>query len=79
MPAKPPSLERALGDAIRIRREALHLTQEGLAAECGLHRTYISQLERGLKSPTVRVLFGVAHALKVEPEELLRTVKVRGK
>lgn len=69
---KKPTIEQRLGDVIRERREALNLSQEAFAAECGLHRTYISQLERGLKSPTVRVLATIAQVLKLTPDELLR-------
>ena len=69
---KKLSIEQRLGDAIRARREALKLSQEAFALECGLHRTYISQLERGLKSPTVRVLALIAEKLKLAPDELLR-------
>lgn len=69
---KKLSIEQRLGEAMRARREALHLSQEAFAEECGLHRTYISQLERGLKSPTVRTLALVAEKLKLTPDELLR-------
>ncbi len=63
--------EILLGAAIRSRREKLGLSQEELALECGLHRTYISQIERGQKSPTLRVLILVAKALKIETSELV--------
>lgn len=65
------SVEQLLGDAIRTRREELGLSQEQLAFESGLHRTYISQLERGMKSPTIRVLFTLAKALDIEPQKLI--------
>jgi transcriptional regulator with XRE-family HTH domain len=39
---------------------------------CKLHRTYISQLERGLKSSTLRVFRGLAEALGTSGAELLR-------
>jgi transcriptional regulator with XRE-family HTH domain len=64
--------EHLLGDVIRSRREELRLSQEDLALECGLHRTYISQLERGQKSPTLRALIVIAKALKIEPAELVK-------
>ena len=76
---KKPTIEQRLGDVIRERREALNLSQETFAAECGLHRTYISQLERGLKSPTVRVLATIAQTLKLTPDELLRAALKEGK
>jgi len=65
-------MERRLGLAIKRRREASELSQEELAEIAGLHRTYVSQLERGIKSPSVRVLVKVAGALGCEAWELLR-------
>jgi transcriptional regulator with XRE-family HTH domain len=53
---------------IRLERE---LSQEGLADEAGLHRTYISGVERGIRNPTVTVLERIARALKVKPGQLL--------
>jgi transcriptional regulator with XRE-family HTH domain len=53
-------------------RRAAGLSQEALAFRCKLHPTYISRLERGLKSPTVRVVRLIASALGTQPSELLR-------
>lgn len=72
MTAKKQTVEQRLGNAIRERREKLGFSQEAFAEECGLHRTYISQLERGLKSPTVRTLALIAEKLGLPPDELLR-------
>jgi len=72
VPSPKKKLEQVLGDIIRSRRESLGLSQETLAFECGLHRTYISQLERGQKSPTLRVLFSIATALEMPPDEIVR-------
>ena len=47
------------------------LSQEALAFECGLHRTYISGIERGVRNPTVLVLEQIAMALKVPTPRLL--------
>lgn len=64
--------ERRLGLAIKRRREAAGLSQEDFAEVAGLHRTYVSQLERGIKSPSVRVLAKMAGALGCEAWEILR-------
>lgn len=55
----------------RLRKEA-ELSQEELAAEAGLHRTYVSDMERGTRNPTVVVLFKIADALEIEPTELIK-------
>ena len=52
-------------------REELGLSQEELAFEAGIHRTYISGVERGVRNPTVLVLARIASALKVHPSDLL--------
>ncbi len=70
-------IDSALGIVLAEKRRELGLSQEDLGFECSLHRTYISQIERGLKSPTVRVLFVLATALKTKPSNLLRRVEAR--
>jgi transcriptional regulator with XRE-family HTH domain len=61
-------------EQLKRLREARGLSQEELAFRSGLDRTYISQLERGLKSPTLNTLADVARCLNVGPAELLRDV-----
>lgn len=47
------------------------MSQEELALESGLKRSYVSDLERGTRNPTVRALGRLAGALKVKPAVLL--------
>ena len=54
----------------RIRRTR-GWSQEELAFESGLHRTYISGIERGARNPTITVLKELADALGVPPGTLL--------
>ena len=60
-----------VGRAIRELREASGLSQEALAEEAGLHRTYISLVERGKRNITVDALSQIAEALNVYPSRLI--------
>ena len=64
-----------LGDELRKARLAAQMSQEKLGFEARVDRTYISQLERGLKSPTVDVLFRLCDALGVRASELIARVE----
>ncbi|WP_369334903.1 helix-turn-helix domain-containing protein [Tahibacter harae] len=68
------TFEQILGGVIAAQRRKANLSQESLAALSGVHPTYISQLERGLKSPTIRVLQDIAKALGTSSSELLAMV-----
>ena len=61
-----------LGENVRKARQARGLSQEELALEAGMKRSYLSELERGLRNPTVRALERLALALQTEPSDLLR-------
>ncbi len=52
----------------RIRKEK-GLSQEELAFECDLHRTYISGIERGIRNPAIVNLDKIAKVLKVSVKE----------
>lgn len=68
-------VRRLLGSNVRRLREERSLSQEELAFESGLHRTYVSGVERGVRNPTVTVVAKIAAALKVAESDLL----VRGR
>jgi transcriptional regulator with XRE-family HTH domain len=57
---------------IRRLRVVRGLSQEMLAVDAGIDRTYVSRLERGLQNPTVAVLEKLARALSSNIEELFR-------
>ena len=69
------TIEQALGREIKKARESLQKSQETLAFDAGVHRTYVSLIERGQKSPTLAVIARLAKALNVRPSELLRRVE----
>ena len=62
-----------LGRNIRRLREEAGLSQEQLAFDAGMKRSYLSDMERGVRNPTVRALGRIAEALKVKPSRLLDT------
>lgn len=63
---------RLLGRNVRRLREEREWSQEQLAFESGLDRTYISGVERGIRNPTILVVGKIAAALSVKMEELVR-------
>ena len=70
-----PALQEALGKVIRRRREARHVSQEQLGFQAGLHRTYVSMLERGLRNPSLTVISKLSGALGTTMASLLGAVE----
>jgi CheY-like chemotaxis protein len=58
-------LKLLLGNAIKEQRNALGISQEELAARAGLHRTYVSEVERGERNPSITSIEKLAQALEV--------------
>lgn len=74
MPAREPILEK-FGHNVRERREALGLSQEGLAHAADLDRTYIGGIERGERNPTLISAVRIAKALKSSASEICEGVR----
>ena len=68
-------VRRRLGLNLKRLREEQGFSQESFADHCGLHRTYISGIERGVRNPTVIILDKIAKALKVAPGILLEETR----
>ena len=64
-------MRQRVGNNVRKFRKERGLSQEAFAFECGLHRTYISGVERGIRNPTVLVLEQIATALQGPASRLL--------
>jgi transcriptional regulator with XRE-family HTH domain len=60
------------GVLLQNARKNKNLSQEKLAELSGLHRTYISDLERGIRNPTLTTIVTVSVALNMTPSELLQ-------
>ncbi|MHB1426902.1 MAG: helix-turn-helix domain-containing protein [Gemmataceae bacterium] len=63
------------GEELRKAREKADLTQEQLAFRAGVHRTYISLLEREIKSPTLNTLFRICAAMNIPASTLIAKVE----
>lgn len=61
-------------ESLREARTKAQISQEELAERAGLHRTYISQLERGLKSPSLDVVVALAKGLRLTPLEFTKRI-----
>lgn len=64
--------ERAFGDVLRRIRNSRELSQEELGNACDSDRTFVSMLERGLVSPTLRTIVKFSAALGTTPSEMIR-------
>lgn len=64
-------IRERLGQNLRTLRQQKGLSQEEFAFEAKIHRTYISDLERGARNPTIMIVEKLAKALQVKPGALL--------
>ena len=67
-----PDIRERFGYAVKTRREELRLTQEDLAAKAGLHRTYLSDVERGQRNTSLIIIERLAFALSMTLSELFK-------
>jgi transcriptional regulator with XRE-family HTH domain len=71
----PQRVEKTIGRVLAARRKRLGLSQEALAEAAGLHSTYISLLERGLRCPSATVLLKLADGLQTKASSLMASVE----
>ncbi len=71
-------LRKSFGRRVRVIRESKDFSQEDLAERAGLHWTYISGIERGLRNPGLNTLGRLAKALGVSLSELLGDLDLPG-
>src|SRR5438270_428976 len=76
-PAAVNTAEELFGQVLREIRKEQSITQEDLAHKSGYHPTYIGQLERGQKSPSLRAIISLAISLNIAGSELVRRVETR--
>ena len=64
----------SIGERIRMMRQAKSLTQEELAHRATLHRTYLTDIERGTRNPSIEVVEKLANGLGISLAELFRLI-----
>ena len=65
-------IDKAFGSAVKVRGFQLGISQESLAYRAGLHRTYISDIERRLKCPSLRVVIKLAYPLEIPAPDVVQ-------
>ncbi|TCJ40098.1 helix-turn-helix domain-containing protein [Parafrankia sp. BMG5.11] len=75
--ATPPlsAATQAFGERVRARRHELGKSQEQLADDCGLHWTFVGQVERGKRNISLHNILKLAGALEIDPGELVRGLR----
>ena len=58
------------GEMVRKKRRQAELSQEELAEKLGIHRTYMSFIERGIRNPSLLMVFKISRALKIKLPDL---------
>lgn len=69
---QPKTLRQIMAENLRILRFAAHISQEELAELCGLHRTYISDIERCNRNISIDNIEKIAQALHITASALLK-------
>ena len=66
-----------LGEVITEFRKTVGFSQERLALESGLARSFVSEIERGVKQPTAHTLLIIGYTLKIKPSKIMAEVEKR--
>lgn len=75
MPAPPISVTaQRFGERVRDRRNELGLSQEAAAPRCGVHWTFLGQVERGQRNLSLHNITKIAAGLDIDPGDLMRAL-----
>jgi ribosome-binding protein aMBF1 (putative translation factor) len=69
------SIAAIFGKVLREQRNARGLSQEALALSADVDRTFVSQMERGIRQPTLTTLCKLSEALDIQPSTLVARVE----
>ncbi|ECG0938634.1 XRE family transcriptional regulator [Salmonella enterica subsp. salamae] len=67
---KTGSIKKMLGNRIRELRRETGLSQEDFADKCGIDRSYMSGIERGVRNPTLEILWAISGGLGLDLSQL---------
>jgi len=67
--------EKAFGIVLREIREAAGLSQMDVYKHCGIDRTYLSAIERGIQSPTLRMIVRLSNAFGIAPSAIIKRME----
>ena len=68
-------ISKVVGKTIKELRNARGITQEGLAEMIDSHQVYISEIERGLKTPSLQVLYDMSKAFGMSLTDLVSSIE----
>jgi len=74
---KEEDIKKAFGKALKQVRLSKGYTQLDLGELADCHFTFISQIERGVRQPTITTIFKLAKILEINPEELVKKARIR--
>lgn len=69
-------ISKAFGMILRKHRKVANLSQEQLALQCDLDRTYIGMLERAERQPSLTTIFTICEVLNLQPNAFIKEVEV---
>ncbi|MER2471505.1 helix-turn-helix domain-containing protein [Photorhabdus laumondii] len=67
---KPNAVKFLFGQRVRYFRQSSGMSQEAFADKCGIDRTYISGIERGVRNPTLEIINIIASGLQIDLTDL---------
>ncbi|MFC0212092.1 helix-turn-helix domain-containing protein [Paenibacillus chartarius] len=68
-------IENIFGEILRKHRKESKLSQEDLALNAEIDRSFLSEIERGIRKPTINTVFALCYALHIKPSDLIREVE----
>ena len=75
--SKGNPIATVFGEVLRVERQSRGISQEALALTAEVDRTFVSQMERGIRQPTLTTLWKLAAALDVKPSGFVQKMERR--